>query len=191
MGFTQRGLQDFSYFEIVQDYTFAASLEKVFAACIGDISPWWGAPYLLDANAKQMLLEPRPGGALFEQWSKEAKQAQREGAVWGTVMEIADAELIVLHGAMGMDWPCQNYVRFDFLASHRDERATEMKLTHRCWGMVTAEQHENYSYGWEDLLGKRLRAWVERGEPRGIGYEPVPWMENQLLPPVPEEEEES
>lgn len=184
MGFTQRGLQDFSYFEIVQEITLEASLEKVFSACIGDLSPWWGAPYLQDANSKHVILEPRPGGGLFEQWSEEALQCQREGAVYGTVMEIADAELIVIHGPFGMDWPTQSHVRLDFLKNAGKDRATDLKLTHRCYGMISAAQHENFRFGWDDLLNSRLRAWVERGEPLGIGFEPVPWLQGAIPPPA-------
>jgi uncharacterized protein YndB with AHSA1/START domain len=169
---TQRGMQEFSYFEIVQRHDLDAQPDKVFAALVGDLSPWWGAPYLLDAAARRVVLEPRPGGRLYEEWSDLPKQCEQEGAIWGTVFEIADAELIILQGAMGMPWPTQCQVRFDIEA--RGD-GTSLKLTHRAWGRASSRTRDSYEAGWEDLLDRRLRAWVERGERLGIDSEQLPW----------------
>jgi hypothetical protein len=40
-------------------------------------------------------------------------------------------------------------------------------------GEVGPEMEQGYGAGWADLLGHRLRAWVEDGERRGLGHEPA------------------
>jgi hypothetical protein len=180
---TQRGLGDFGFFEIVLQLTLNARAEKVFAALCGDISPWWGAPYLLDANSKGVVLEPRPGGRLMERWSEKAQQCEEEGAIWGIVQQIADAELISIHGPLGMDWPTVCELQFDLLPQGLQDETTLLKLTHRAWGIVSQAQRDNFEYGWDDLLNKRLRAWVERAERLGVGHEPLPWLYPPQTPP--------
>jgi uncharacterized protein YndB with AHSA1/START domain len=181
---TQRGLGDFSFFQIVHQSNFNAPAERVFEALCGDISPWWGTPYLLDANSKSMVLEPRPGGRLMERWSDQALQCEEEGAIWGIVQQIADAELLVVHGLLGMDWPNNSEVQIDLLRQGGNGDQTLLKLTHKCWGVLTQQLCDSYKYGWDDLFGKRLKAWVERGERRGIGHEPLPWLD-ATPPPAP------
>jgi len=184
------GLGEFSYFHIEQVCDLRASVQTVFKALINDISPWWGAPYLLDAAAKRVVLEPWPGGQLYEQWSEQALRCNREGALWGTVCEIADDELIALRGPLGLDWPamCELRIMVEEISGSElgmagGASATRLKLSHRALGKITAEEKERYVYGWDDLINKRLRAWVERGERLGVGHEPLPWEGMPLAPP--------
>jgi uncharacterized protein YndB with AHSA1/START domain len=181
-GFTA-GIGEFSFFHIERDFELRAPLESVFAALINDISPWWGAPYLLDAAARGMTLEPWPGGRLYESWSESARVAKVEGAIWARVAEIADDELITLIGPLGLDWPtnCELRLRLSRLDGAEAD-GTRLNLRHRALGRISTDQHENFEHGWGDLLGKRLRAWVERGERLGIGHEPLPWAD---LPGAP------
>lgn len=182
-GFTA-GIGEFSYFHIEQSFEIRAPLPRVFAALLGDLSPWWGAPYLLDAAALSMTLEPWPGGRLFEGWSEKAQVVQAEGAIWAQVTEIADNELIALAGPLGLDWPVQGELRLQF-SGEPDKAPATLLLRHRAFGKISSEQHENFEYGWRDLFGRRLRAWVERGERLGIGHEPLPWAGLPGAPDAP------
>jgi hypothetical protein len=47
-------------------------------------------------------------------------------------------------------------------------KGTLLKLSHRATGEVTQDTEKNYGGGWQDLLGTRLRAFVERGERPGL-----------------------
>lgn len=180
MSDTQRGMQEFSYMEIEHQLRLGASPAHVFGALCGDLSAWWGAPYLQDAASLRVVLEPRPGGRLYEVWSDEPGQCAEEGALWGVVTQIADAELIVLEGGIGMPWPVLGHVTFE-LKPVGGERTSapqsDLRLNHRAWGKVSEAMRESYDWGWKDLLSRRLRSWVERGERMGIGHEPLPWDE--------------
>jgi uncharacterized protein YndB with AHSA1/START domain len=176
---TQRGLHDFRYFEIEQVVTLEAPPARVFEALTGDLSNWWGAPYLMAASAKRVVLEPHPGGRLLECWSEKPQQCEEEGALWGVVQDIADAELIVLTGAMGMPWPTMGQVTFEFKPyddSAAGGQRCVLTLRHQAYGPLSEAVRDHYEYGWADLLNRRLRQWIERGEPCGIGHEPLPWI---------------
>jgi hypothetical protein len=56
----------------------------------------------------------------------------------------------------------------------------------KVYGNVGVEQQHEFDEAWLDLLGERLKAYVERGERRGIGHERLPWQELHGLGPVEE-----
>ena len=47
-------------------------------------------------------------------------------------------------------------------------KGTLLKLSHRAAGEVTRDTERNYGGGWQDLLGGRLRAFVEKGVRQGL-----------------------
>jgi hypothetical protein len=47
-------------------------------------------------------------------------------------------------------------------------KGTLLKLTHRAFGELTKETERNYTGGWTDLLGTRLKELVERGKRAGL-----------------------
>lgn len=149
---------------IEQEIKLNASTRKVFAALTGDLSSWWGAPYLQDAkNAKSVHLEPKLGGRFLEKWSED------EGAIWAVVTNLKKNERIILHGSMAMPGAVYGTIRFDL----EDEKGTtRLKLSHHAVGEVNEDLQEGYRGGWEDLLGLRLKSFVETGEKMGIGHEP-------------------
>jgi uncharacterized protein YndB with AHSA1/START domain len=149
---------------VEQDILIRASRAKVFEALTGDLSAWWGRPYIQDlSRARSVVLEPRLGGHFLEKWSDE------EGAIWCTVTNLKRNERLILQGSMAMGGAVFGVIRFDL----EDAPAgTRLKLSHRAIGEVNPELQQNYHGGWEDLLQRRLRAWVERGERMGLGHEP-------------------
>jgi DNA-binding transcriptional ArsR family regulator/uncharacterized protein YndB with AHSA1/START domain len=151
--------------QIAQDLHLAAPRAAVFAALTGDLSAWWGAPYLQDATRAQTVTrEPRLGGLMFERWS------DNERAIWAVVTDYKQDARIILRGAMAMPGVVEGYIRFDL--EDAQDGGTDLKLTHHAMGEVNNELRVGYHGGWEDLLGNRLRAWVENGEKLGIGHEP-------------------
>jgi hypothetical protein len=54
----------------------------------------------------------------------------------------------------------QGVVSFELEAK---ENATVVKLSHRAIGEVNEKTQTGYASGWQDLLGTRLKAFVERG----------------------------
>ncbi len=141
---------------IEQNVTIHAAPEDVFKALTQDISLWWTAPYFhLGEAARRLVLEPKVGGRLFEDIGNN------EGLLLATVMAIKSPIELRLMGPMGMGGgPVQGVVQLQLEAK---EKSTLLKLSHRAIGDVNEETKNGYSAGWEQLLGKRLRNFVEQG----------------------------
>jgi DNA-binding transcriptional ArsR family regulator/uncharacterized protein YndB with AHSA1/START domain len=149
---------------IEQEIGLAAPPARVFEALLGDISPWWGRPYVQNHERVQSItIEPRLGGRFLEQWS------DGEGAIWATVTTLRRNERLILTGSMAMGGAVHGTMRFDLLAR---EDATILEFSHHAMGEVTEEMRQSYGVGWKDLLGHRLKTWVEQDQRLGLGHEP-------------------
>ncbi len=145
---------------IRQTVDIDASPATVFEALTEDLSAWWGAPYLLTGeDAADVVLEPRPGG-LFKEVT-----ATGDGYVWCMVEQIRHGRLLTLAGRMGMREAITGNIRFEL---EDQGGGTRLTLEHAAIGRLTAETEADFSAGWQDLLGNRLKAFVERGERLGL-----------------------
>ena len=146
-------------FTIEQEIELKASPAEVFLGLTHDIGEWWGQPHLRD-DARDLVLDPVPGGLV--------KQVTRDGG--GNVMFMVQAvrrdRLLVLHGTMGMANMVHMTVRFELEAIKGGR--TRLRLKHWAIGDLTAETRDDFTNGWQDLLDKRLRAYVETGKSLGI-----------------------
>lgn len=146
-------------FDIEQEIDLKASPADVFRGLTLDIGEWWGQPHLRD-DARDVVLDPVPGGLV--------KQVTRDGG--GNVMFMVQAvrrdRLLVLHGTMGMPKVIHMTVRFE-LEPMKGGR-TRLLLKHWAIGDLTAATRDDFTKGWQDLLGARLRAYVETGKSSGI-----------------------
>lgn len=144
---------------IEQEVTIEASSRRVFDALTKEISAWWGAPYLVSEAAQDIVLEPELGGRFYEVWG------ENEGVLWATVTGIKWGERLELTGPIGMRGAVQAVVSFEL---EPKGNATILRLSHQAVGEVTKETEENYGQGWQDLVGTRLKAFVETGKRHGI-----------------------
>ena len=58
---------------------------------------------------------------------------------------------------------------------------TQVTYNHSAMGRISEAQMENYDKGWQDLIGARLKAFVERSERMGLGHEPN-WATSYAAP---------
>jgi uncharacterized protein YndB with AHSA1/START domain len=161
------GLLDFGYFEVRHLIHYSVEPARLFEALTGSLDGWWGAPYLVRANATGMVIEPELGGRMYEAWPQG-------GALWGIVNEVVPHEMLEIQGPLGFSWPTRCLLRIELTGQ---SRGTKLSFLLKVYGNITAEQHMEFDEAWLDLLGERLKAYVERGEKRGIGYERLPWQD--------------
>ena len=85
----------------------AASRERVWEALTGEVSAWWGAPYLLldDAPAAEtfsLIAEPRVGAPVLETLGDQQ-------AMWGVVNGLSDRMCVWCRRVMSvrpiLSWP--------------------------------------------------------------------------------------
>jgi uncharacterized protein YndB with AHSA1/START domain len=143
--------------------TINAAPDKVWHALTNDIGAWWGAPYLCCDDTTDIKLDLRIGGALYE------TGADGTEVLWGVVSGYTPGSFIEYTGSYGMAPPVHGSWSY-LLEEH--EGGTRVTYSHRAMGQISEAQMENYSKGWQDLVGARLKALVERGERMGLGHEP-------------------
>jgi DNA-binding transcriptional ArsR family regulator/uncharacterized protein YndB with AHSA1/START domain len=142
---------------------------RVFDALTFNVSAWWGAPYLRSSRATHVVLEPQLGGRLFEQWG------HRQGFIRGTIVAILQDERIELAGRIaGGSWlPAALAFRLD-----RTERGTRLEVVHQGLAEPSADRSADaegrYERAWSDLVGVRLKAFVEDGVRSGLVERPAP-----------------
>ena len=126
---------------------------------IFNTSFWWGAPYLISDELKALVVEPKLGGMFYEDWDDGA------GAIWGTVTQWKKNEIFEFTGKCGMGGAVNGVICFTLEGKGS---STLLKLEHDAVGHVTEKTQSGYTHGWNDLLEKRLKTYVEKGECHGI-----------------------
>lgn len=139
---------------IEQNITIASLPEQVFDALTQEISVWWTLPYFHSKETRQIVLEPRVGGRFYEDLGND------EGLLLATVMRIKRPEELRLMGPLGISNPVQGVVIFNLEGR---EETTVLQLSHRIIGEINEEIESAYSQGWSELLGARLKNFVEHG----------------------------
>jgi len=146
-------------FNIEQQIDLKAPPDEVFRSLTLDIGEWWGQPYLLD-DARDIVLDPVPGGLV--------KQLTRDGGgdVMYTVQAIRRDRLLVLNGTMCMPGAVLGTVRFEL----EPLRGGSTRLLLKQWalGDLSPATRDQFTKGWDELLNRRLRAFVEQGKAQGI-----------------------
>jgi len=143
--------------DIAQEIVLDAPRARVFAALTEDPGAWWGPPYLT-AEATGLTLEPRLGGHFYERWGANA------GQMLATVTAIRPDDRLQLTGPFHLGLA---HGIADFRLAENEGR-TVLAFSHRAFGDIGPEVTAAFAGGWTELLGRRLTAFVERGERLGI-----------------------
>ena len=65
-----------------------------------------------------------------------------------------------------------------------EDGSTRLRLSHEAFGHLDPETERNYGLGWQDLLGVRLKAYLEEGVRYGLGHPPpssAPSFQREVL----------
>ncbi len=154
----------FGRMHIEQEILIEASRKKVFDALTRDVGAWWGKPYVSSDTSKALVIEAHVGGRFYEDYG------DGDGELWGMVTQVKRGERLEITGACGMSGLVHGKFEFDLV--EKGSTATLLKLSHRGMGDVGDERKAMYDAGWRDLLGTRLKAFVETGKRYGLGHEP-------------------
>jgi uncharacterized protein YndB with AHSA1/START domain len=141
--------------DIAQELALRATRRDVFRALTSEVASWWGPPYLTN-RATGLELDPRLGGAFREKWGRAG------GRLLATVTAVEPERLLELTGPLHLG------VVFG-VAEFRLEDApegTRLSFAHRGIGEVSPDVVEAFAGGWAELLGNRLRTFVESDERR-------------------------
>ena len=149
-------------FHIEQEITIHAPVSKVFNALTHDVAAWWGTPFQLTPNPTALILEPHAGGRFYEEFAEGS-------ALWAIVQSIQQDDHLVLDGRFGMFGAIHSVATFIL---EEQENGTLLKFSHQAMGEVGEKQEKGFTYGWNDLLGTRLKAYAEEDVRYGLGHKP-------------------
>jgi DNA-binding transcriptional ArsR family regulator/uncharacterized protein YndB with AHSA1/START domain len=149
--------------EIKQNIEIRAKPTVVYTALVNNISDWWGRPYIINEQSNKLTLEAKVGGLFYESWG------DNQGFKWGEVTYLKNNEILEITGSFGMTKAIFGRVRFTL---SEKENGTNIELSHRAYGDITEETEKGYTTGWRDLIGLRLKIFVEEGVRMGLGNEP-------------------
>jgi DNA-binding transcriptional ArsR family regulator/uncharacterized protein YndB with AHSA1/START domain len=142
-------------FEIEQEVLIEAPRARVFDSITRDIDKWWHHRH--EQGKSVVRLEARVGGHFWEDFG------DGQGALWGIVSYVKRPDVIRLSGPLGMmSAAVTNNYAFELVDKGH---ATLLKLSHQATGFIDPNWKAGYSAGWQDLLGKYLKAWAEESKP--------------------------
>ena len=139
--------------DIAEEFALKAKRRDVFRALTRDVAAWWGPPYLTN-RATGLELDPRLGGPFREKWGRSG------GKLLATVTALEPERLLELTGPLHLG------VVFGIAEFRLEDEpeGTRLSFTHRGIGEVSPHVAEAFAGGWADLLGTRLRRFVEDDE---------------------------
>jgi DNA-binding transcriptional ArsR family regulator/uncharacterized protein YndB with AHSA1/START domain len=143
--------------DISQEVALKAKRREVFRALTRDVASWWGPPYLTN-RATGLELDPRLGGAFTEKWGEGG------GKLLATVTAVEPERLLELTGPLhlGVVFGVAEFRLED------DPGGTRLSFAHRGIGEVSPDVVEEFAGGWAELLGNRLRRFVDGDGHHGV-----------------------
>ena len=143
--------------DIAEEVTITAAPAAVFSAIVDDPGAWWGQPFV-DSQAKKLELEGHVGGGFIERWKNGG------GALLANVTRIEPGQRLELTGRLHFG---ALYGVVDFVLTP-SASSTVLRFSHKAIGDIDPSLAGQVSGAWRDLLGFRLKAFVETGKRLGL-----------------------
>lgn len=136
-------------------FYFAASPRAVWTAFTRDMPKWWPKGFHTDPKAKGMHLEAKLGGRWYEDWGTG------RGRVWHTIVTFDPPRLLETAGYLFPEFggPAMTTLRLEFEAKGK---GTRIRLSDSIFGRVDKGTKKSFEEGWNELLGKCLKKFVEK-----------------------------
>ena len=143
--------------DLEMEFAIAAPPDEVFRALVDEVPAWWGPPYTYEGG-QGLMLDGRLGGHFVEELSGGGS------ALLATVTRVVSDKLLELTGPLHMGL-VYSVVTFELFES---DAGTTVRFSQRAFGRPTPEVVVDLERGWKELIGFRLKAFVEKGERHGI-----------------------
>jgi uncharacterized protein YndB with AHSA1/START domain len=137
---------------LVKSVYVARTPAEAFEVFTAGIGRWWplAAYSIRQAHAVTCVIEPRAGGAVYEQDDAGARFPWGEVLVW----EPPRRFVMTWHPGRGAETAQEVELRFD-----PEGAGTRVRLEHREWQTLGADAEEaraGYAQGWEAVLGRHF-----------------------------------
>lgn len=156
-GKTLRNKFDTAYLEM--QFDIAAPKERVWQMMVTRTSDWWPKEFSAGGkNTKRIVLEPRIGGRLYEDWG------EGNGLTWYSVQSMDAPNMIEFLGRTSKDFggPAIQIVELRLEAAGQGTRLT---LVDTVFGAIDAEALKtDLQGGWTNLFGEAFKGFAESGK---------------------------
>ncbi len=142
-------------FTFEKSTTVPGSPEEAFDAFTGDVSGWWD--HHISENPKELVIEPRPGGAFREVFDDEGN-----GAIHADVIYAHRGKQLTLRGPLGLTGNATDFV-YTIVFEAVEGDSTRVALTARAAGQMDPAWGEIVAQVWEHFLVEQYREWVIGG----------------------------
>jgi uncharacterized protein YndB with AHSA1/START domain len=141
-------------------FEVACPVERAFEVWTGDIDRWWPADHTVTGTDDLLVvLEPRPGGRIFERTPGGIEHDWGEVTIWEPPTRLG----YLWH--LRRDRADATEVEIRFIA--RGQAATRVEIEHRGWerlGSGSERRRDKNLAGWQGLLPHFMAA-AREGEP--------------------------
>jgi DNA-binding transcriptional ArsR family regulator/uncharacterized protein YndB with AHSA1/START domain len=144
--------------EIVAEIRTAAPPGRAWEAITSGIGGWWPAGFFSSEKAKRMVLEPRIGGRVYEDWGR----GDASGLQWYTVIGIDPGRALRLQGFLTPEWGGPSVISTCWTVDP-DGDGARVRLAETVSGRASEETVRKMTGGWKTLLEKHLRPFLEDG----------------------------
>ncbi len=140
------------------EVTVGAPRERVWRALVEEAGQWWPRDFYVGQAPKGFILEARPGGRVYEDWGNDA------GALWYTVLVVEPPTVLELAGHLtpAFGGPATTTARITLT---QQGESTVVKVEDAIFGRVDEHTVPRLKEGWRALMGRGLKAHVERQTP--------------------------
>ena len=142
--------------DIRQETELPASTDRVFAALTQDIDIWWDDAHRQTGKGGRIVPDPEVGADMVE------RSSDGYAVIWGRVEEIRRPDRLYLCGRFGVRGAVAGRVDFDLIAVGNEKCC--LVVSHQAIGSITEEMLSNFDAGRRELIGRRLRAHIEKGD---------------------------
>ena len=131
-----------------------APRERVWQAIVEETGAWWLPDFYATPNPETVLMEPVPGGRVFE------KSTDGGGLLWYQIQSIVPNESLHMTGQLAPPFggPATSLLH---LRLESDQGKTVLTITDCLFGNVDESTGENIEAGWRMLYGDGLKKYVE------------------------------
>lgn len=141
--------------EVIVEVDIAAAKDKVWRIMFEEISSWWPADFLGVPGSKQIKLEPRVGGRLYE-------ESEDGGAIlWGQLVMIVPGVALEFIGATTPTFGGLHMNSIRMEVKEAGENATAFRLSNAIMGRISEDGVAQVTEGWKYLFADKFKAYVE------------------------------
>jgi DNA-binding transcriptional ArsR family regulator/uncharacterized protein YndB with AHSA1/START domain len=147
----------FNLVRVELEVPIAAPPGRVWQALVEQTTQWWRRDFYVGKAARAFVIEPRPGGRMYEDWGDGA------GMVWMNVIEVDPPRVLQLAGHLtaAFGGPANTHLRLTL--ESRGKGGTLLRLSEHAFGRVDDKMKAELHQGWTLLLAKGLKPFIESG----------------------------